>query len=705
MTRWTAVALALGLAAAATRADAAGPLVVNGAGVPLRWAVSPVPYRPDRGRLGSLDNAAATAFVASRFATWSAVPSAAIAFTNAGTLPVDVRASNYTKYFNQCDGVSPIVFDDDGSITDDLLGVGARDVILGFASPECGDVDAGTITEAIAVLNGRFVDGVSTAGNPEVSVTDYGAVFLHEFGHFFNLDHSQVNLAEAFDGDATNDDVVPTMFPYLVNGVAASTLALDDVASVSALYPAAAFVTGTGSIHGQVLRADGTPFQGAYVVARSVGDPRRTAVGAASGERYRPGNPGGTPPASLVGAYEIDGLPPGAYTVEVEPIDPRFTGGSSVGPLDPPAALPGVRESWNGADEAATNPPDDPDVAQAILVAPGAVVDGIDIRLNEPVATNDACAAAIDVPRIPFTDTQPASAATTGAGDPLQSCTTNGPARNLASVWYTLTAPATGRFVVETAESDYDTVVSAHTGDCSAMSELACSDDTPASVQSRLDLDLAAGATVLIDVTAYHDASPGTLRIGFHLGCIEGSGACDDGDACTAGDVCTAGICAGPTGTCDDHDVCTADVCDGQGACTHEPTTGACDDGDVCTVTDTCVNGACRSGPRIAAAMLSESLQSPLPIACGTERAKVRRALVARFSRAAKTIAKGGTASPKVRDRAFTQARRVLHGVAHTTRRLAHRGSTICATNLTDRLTTAQTQLECVAADLGAPQG
>jgi hypothetical protein len=122
---------ALGLRAAAllawpAPARGAGPIFVNGSGVPLRWAASPVPYSPDKGRLGKLDNGAATAFVASTFGLWEAVPSSSIAFANAGTLPVDVKANNYDSFLDRCDGLSPIVFDDDGSITDDLLGVGAQ---------------------------------------------------------------------------------------------------------------------------------------------------------------------------------------------------------------------------------------------------------------------------------------------------------------------------------------------------------------------------------------------------------------------------------------------------------------------------------------------------------------------------------------------------------------------------------------------------
>lgn len=677
----------------------AGAIFVNGSGVPLRWPAGPVRYSPDKGRLGSLDNAAATAFVASTFAVWEAVPSSSIAFVSAGPLSVDVKAGNYAQFLDRCDGLSPVVFDDDGSITDDLFGVGARNAVLGFASPECGDAVAGTITEAIAVLNGRFVDGVDSAVNPEMPIDDFGAVFLHEFGHFFNLDHSQVNLREAFDGDPANDDTVATMFPFLVNGPQATSLGLDDVVSVSALYPAPGFAETTGTVRGRVARADGTGFQGAYVIARNLADPRRLAVGVTSGAHFAPDAPGGPAPEALRGAYEIPGLPAGTYTVEIEEISGRFTGGSSVGPLDPPATLPGPPERWSGELEAATSPPDDPDSYRVIEVTEAATLDGIDVVLNEPVAPNDACETPIVVPGIPFVDTEPASAATTAAGDPLQTCTTEGASANLASVWYRLSTAAAGRIVVETSQSDYDTVLSAWSGACDALVEVACNDDGRTVVQSRIDLDLPAGAMVLVEVTAYRNTVPRTLRIAFRRGCATEGASCDDGDPCTAGDRCTDGICQGPTATCDDSNPCTADVCSPAGACTHEAATIPCDDGDVCTLGDACTAAACRSGARVDAAGLAASLDGLVPISCGVERARVRRALGHRLARAGMQVARGAATSGAVQARAFDRGRRLLRGVSRLARRLGRRGAA-CGDALAVRVAAARAQLECVASDV-----
>src|SRR5262245_22040120 len=369
---------------AAGAARAAGPMLVNGAGVPLVWGTSPIPYHPDRGNLGALVNATAVTTIAADFAVWSAVPTASIAFSNGGALPVDVTSANYTTYVGVCgDGLDPIVFDTDGTITDALFGAGASNDVLGFAGPDCWTYVPPVITEASAVFNGKWIDGINVPGNPELPLADFNATLIHELGHYVNLDHSQVNHSEAFDANPADDAVIPTMFPLLVNGVQQAVLTLDDQVSVAMLYPAPSFASSFGTISGQVLHSDGLiPFQGAYVIARSVLDPRGTAVGIASGARYFPANQGGPPAAALEGEYTLPGLPAGSYTVEVEPVLPIFTGGSRVGPLDPPATFLAVPEMWNGANEDSTNPPDDPSVGVPLAVTAGATQGGIDFVMN-----------------------------------------------------------------------------------------------------------------------------------------------------------------------------------------------------------------------------------------------------------------------------------------------------------------------------------
>jgi hypothetical protein len=146
------------------------------------------------------------------------------------------------------------------------------------------------------------------------------------------------------------------------------------------------------------------------VIARQVDDPttaedesRRIAVSAVSGylftgnigqsvtadmpvafEHNVGGDPNGSRNPALIGSYEIS-VPPGTYTVEVEAVLNSFTGGSGVGPNDPPMPLPGTPEFWNN-DESAF---DFPLQRDTITVHGGDKVTGIDIILNIPFATFD----------------------------------------------------------------------------------------------------------------------------------------------------------------------------------------------------------------------------------------------------------------------------------------------------------------------------
>ena len=115
-----------------------------------------------------------------------------------------------------------------------------------------------------------------------------------------------------------------------------------------------------GRSRGIVYFSDGeSHVQYANVIARRVdtggNEDRRVAVSSVSGYRFRGCEPNAItdPPrnnfcplsGSLnpghIGLYEIP-VPAGSYTIEVESIDPSFTGGSTVGPSDFPILLPGT---------------------------------------------------------------------------------------------------------------------------------------------------------------------------------------------------------------------------------------------------------------------------------------------------------------------------------------------------------------------------
>ena len=120
---------------------------------------------------------------------------------------------------------------------------------------------------------------------------------VHEFGHTFGLQHtiSSSVMSTAVTSGASK----------------AKPLAADDIAGFSLLYPAAKYMAGTASIEGSVQFDDGTPVNLASVVAISTSnEPVSTYT-----------NPDGT--------YRIDGIPPGSYTVYVQPLPPPLQGEST----------------------------------------------------------------------------------------------------------------------------------------------------------------------------------------------------------------------------------------------------------------------------------------------------------------------------------------------------------------------------------------
>ncbi len=351
-------------------ADAGGPLIVRDTGAPFLWSTAAaIAYRTDDGPLSaSVDEMAARARVLAMFNVWQNVASSNINYARAGfinavgTFPggdVDTGAE-----FNDVEGdcgngvQSPIVYDADATIFMDL-GIDETSVI-GFAGPCALDFGAGLIVSGEAVMNGLFQDG-QAAPVADLTAAEFDAAFVHEFGHFSGLDHSQINVncASAVCGA---DDVagLPTMFPFLVDA-SQGVLSIDDVAWMSRLYPAAGaggFADTHGTITGTVFFSDTESHaQLVNVVARLVDNPgtpavdesRTTAGSGLSGNKFGvfngnpindpTGAPFGSQAPGDIGLFEIP-LPPGNYTIEVESIDPAFEDGSSVGPIR--IAMPGT---------------------------------------------------------------------------------------------------------------------------------------------------------------------------------------------------------------------------------------------------------------------------------------------------------------------------------------------------------------------------
>jgi len=392
MRRHASVAKRFGIALAllAGGAQAGGPLFIDGTGTPFLWGTAaPIGYRTDNGPLSSIVNeAAARSRVLAMFNVWQNVPTSNIRYSRLGSINSvgaftdgDVStAAEYNAVEGACiNGVqSPIVYDVNGTLFEDL---GMDPSVIGFAGP-CAVNASNQIISGQAVMNGIYQDGIDAGDNFELTTAQFDAAFIHEFGHFSGLDHSQINLGCLFGACGDDLNGLPTMFPFLVDQ-AQGSLATDDVGWISRLYPDPAAGTGFNATHGTITGvvyfSDGESHaQLVNVIARRVdtgaGESRRFPVSVVSGYRFGVfhGNPitgaqsagvGSDNPAHI-GLFEIP-VPAGNYLLEVESIYFDFVDGSSVGP-EFLIAMPGNAPGLTGP----------------ITVAAGATVSGVNIVLN-----------------------------------------------------------------------------------------------------------------------------------------------------------------------------------------------------------------------------------------------------------------------------------------------------------------------------------
>jgi hypothetical protein len=121
---------------------------------------------------------------------------------------------------------------------------------------------------------------------------------------------------------------------------------------------------------------------------------------------------------------------------------------------------------------------------------------------------HDQCDAAKAIAAAPYTDTALTTAATTDPTDPIPTCPIQSPNSRGKSVWYVFVAASNGTLVADTFDSDYDTILSAYSGDCGSLQPVpgACSDDDPLDgAQSRVSFAVSPGMTYRLMVSAFHD--------------------------------------------------------------------------------------------------------------------------------------------------------------------------------------------------------
>ncbi len=105
---------------------------------------------------------------------------------------------------------------------------------------------------------------------------------------------------------------------------------------------------------------------------------------------------------------------------------------------------------------------------------------------------NDQCSNPIVIDSSNYTNSQ-SNAGATAAGDPPPSCNSG----QGSGVWYQFTPPTNGVIIVDTSDSDFDTVLAVFTGSCGSLTEIACDDDS-FDITSRTASLVSAGVPYLI---------------------------------------------------------------------------------------------------------------------------------------------------------------------------------------------------------------
>src|SRR6185369_5291505 len=193
----------------------------------------------------------------------------------------------------QSDGLNVITFADNTT----PLGSSTIAATFTFFRSEIGS--DGLLHPAIGEADIAFNPNLSFSTSGETGKFDIQSILTHEIGHFLGLDHSAM--------------VSSVMVPFGVTSLLDQrTLAYDDIAGITEIYPTSSAATALGQIRGTLRLGTAAVFGASVVAVNSDG----TSVVSTLSQKD--------------GTYTLKYLPPDSYRVFAEPLDlPVATGNIS----------------------------------------------------------------------------------------------------------------------------------------------------------------------------------------------------------------------------------------------------------------------------------------------------------------------------------------------------------------------------------------